>query len=376
MVDKRSETALPDDAPLMKRLLERAWEFDFFQAIWLLERSVGGGQSVGGRGPISAESLRFRPHVSMAFPPTDLRRIFKHDKQNGAPGYLLEATFLGLYGVSTPLPLHYAIDVLRSVEPYNPLAVEAAGENRPGAAGPERVDTGSAPVRDFLDIFHHRFLSLFYRAWTKYRYNVTFGMPDRDAVTDFLLWLIGLSPECQEETLGVNPIGMIRYAGALTQRPRSAVMLEGILGDYWRDLPVSVDQFKGRWVPLSPSDTNVIGSTNCCLGMDLTVGAQVFDLSGAFNVSLGPVDWETYVTLLPDGESHNKTRSLVRLYCMDPLSFTLEIKLRAGDVPETRLGSDDGAGRLGFTSWVRTEDLPETSVVFDESSAALAGRVA
>ena len=54
------------------------------------------------------------------------------------------------------------------------------------------------------------------------------------------------------------------------------------------------------------------------------------------------------------------------MYCTDPLAFTIEVTLRAGEVPEMRVDSEGGS-RLGFTSWVRTADLPETSVVFEAS---------
>ena len=165
--------------------------------------------------------------------------------------------------------------------------------------------------------------------------------------------------------LGVSPLRMIRYAGTLTQHPRSAASLEGLLLDYWKRVPIEVEQFVGRWVPLKPIDLNRLGALNSRLGVDLTVGEQVYDISGAFNIKLGPMDWATYLTFLPDGPRYAETRSIVLLYCADPLSFSIEAGLRAGQVPEFQLTSDDATGRLGYTTWVRTSDLPETSVTFD-----------
>ena len=63
-----------------------------------------------------------------------------------------------------------------------------------------RTDRG-APVcarcrtlRDFLDIFNHRMISLFYRAWEKYRFPVAYERGGRrtDRFTGYLLDLIGL----------------------------------------------------------------------------------------------------------------------------------------------------------------------------------------
>ncbi|MBK8269755.1 MAG: type VI secretion system baseplate subunit TssG [Planctomycetes bacterium] len=157
----------------------------------------------------------------------------------------------------------------------------------------------------------------------------------------------------------------------LTQHPRSAVSLEGVLWDYWEGrLDIEVRQHVGRWVALPVEDLNRMGMANSRLGEDMTAGEQVFDLSGAYNIRIGPVDWETYNALLPDGEAHAQTRALAKLFTMDPLLFTMEIRLKSGVVPQMNLTSDGAAGRLGLTSWVRTKDVPETSVSFTELSCA------
>jgi type VI secretion system protein ImpH len=104
------------DRSLIDRLVRRGWEFDFFPAVWLLERFAAGGAPVGEVGPVSAERIRFRPEVSMVFPATDVRRVAVVDGPSEDESiYQIDVTFMGLYGVSTPLPLHYAVDVLRSV---------------------------------------------------------------------------------------------------------------------------------------------------------------------------------------------------------------------------------------------------------------------
>jgi type VI secretion system protein ImpH len=357
--------------PLMKRMLERGWEFDFFKAVWNLERYATDRTPIGGRGPVSQEAIRLRPEVSMGFPATDVRRIARRDDPTGGPPfYRIDLTFMGLYGVSTPLPLHYAVDILRLVAGQSAESpAEGSDTADRGAVGTSDPEAECAPARDFLDLLHHRLLSLFYRAWTKYRYEVSFGHPGRDEVTTYLTYLIGGSPTHGEDELGVPPVRLLRYAGILTQHPKSAVAIQGMLRDYWGNVPIDIDQFVGRWVTLAPDDMNAIGVANSRPGENLILGQQVYDLSGAFNVAIGPVDWETYLDFLPDGERFAQTRSLVRLAYSDPLAFTLRIRLKAGVVPEVQLYSDHRAARLGYTSWVRTDQLPETSVTFDAESA-------
>ncbi len=347
---------------LLRRLLDRGWEFSFFQAVWLLERCWTQLLPVGGRGPAAREGLRFRPDVGLGFPSTDVRRIaeVKHP-ESGTPLHRVDVTFLGLYGVATPLPLHYAIRVLRAVDRE---ALSMAHAEAPHRHADPAAET--APERDFLDILHHRVISLFYRSWLKYRYPMQFGLPSRDVLTDYLQWLIGLSPTWSRKEIGLQPLRLVRYAGTLPQHPRSATTLEGLLYDYWAEqYPIRVQQFVGRWVALPPDNLNAIGMVNSRLGVDLTVGEQVYDLSGAFNVTIGPVDWNAYLTFLPDGERFKETQRLIQLFAMDPLSFTIEVVLQPGEVPEMQLTSDDASSRLGFTSWPRVDEMPETSVTFE-----------
>lgn len=352
---------------LLQRLINRGWEFDFFQAVWLLERYCGSPTPVGGRGPVAAEPIRFRPEVSMGFPSTDVRRITPLAAAGQGPTgvpegetlYRIDATFMGLYGVSTPLPLHYAVEILRAVDPYE---ARPPVSDTPDSA--VEIEPESAPARDFLDIFHHRLLSLFYRSWTKYRYHVTYGMPGRDTVTPFLLWLIGCQRGYDQAILGVEPIRLIRYAGLLTHHPKPAVSLEGLLGDYWGGMPIKVNQWIGRWVALNLADLNVIGVTHCRLGVDLTVGEEVYDLSGAFSITIGPMDWATYMMFLPGEWCYEQTCSLVHYYCCDPLAFNLEVRLLPGEVRPMHLASDDEAGRLGMTSWIGEEPSKELSISF------------
>jgi type VI secretion system protein ImpH len=350
--------------PLAERLVQEGCRFDFFQAVWLLERYFGGDTLVGQRGPLAQETLRFRPDLSLGFPATDVSRILAGRRPDTDEPYrLMEVTFLGLYGVATPLPLHYAIDILRSADVAT-LPEAGAG---PAGARPAPAAAGASPVRDFLDVFHHRLISLFFRSWLKYRYERAFAAPQRDVMTEYLRLLCGLPPGADADTLGVAPLRMLRYEGTLTQHPRSATTLAGLLSDFWGGLPITVQQFVGQWLPVAAADQNRMGNLNCSLGTDLTVGQQVYDLSGSFCIRIGPVDWETYLTFVPGGSRFRQTRAIAKLYCCDPLAFRFEVTLRAGEVPELCLSSAGAVGALGLTSWVRTADMAETTVTFTAS---------
>ena len=134
------------------KLATEFFEFDFFQAVRVLEKLAPKRAPVGLDGAPGEEVARFRAHLSMAFPPSQIVALDPAGEER--PNPLLTVTFLGLYGPSGVLPTHYTqllMDIQRDVR------------------GPERRS-----LRDWLDLFNHRFISLFYRAWEKYRFHLQY----------------------------------------------------------------------------------------------------------------------------------------------------------------------------------------------------------
>ncbi len=363
-----SRNSWQDPSGVGDRLASEGYRFDFLQAVWLLERYGDSGTKVGERGPVADERISFRPDVSMGFPSTEIKGIFRRETPEGVTSYLFDQTFMGLYGVSSPLPLHYAVDVIRAVESAD-VSDEGSGRFRSGdkrdASVADAAVSGRAPVRDFIDILNHRLVSLFYRSWLKYRFERTFQLEGRDSITNYLALLIGCPPTHNRQTLGIDPLRLIRYAGVLTQRPRSATTLEGVLQDYWQGLGCHSQQCVGRWVLIEESDQNRLGRQNTTLGEDVCLGSQVYDLCGSFILTVGPMDWETYLAFLPDETNFDETKRLTMLYCTDPLDFSFEFVLKEKEVPQMRVDSSPQSARLGYTSWLRTDEVSETSVVFD-----------
>ena len=353
-------------AKALERISTEGHRFDFFQIVWLLQRFMDDKSPVGREGPIAKEPLRFRPHLSMGFPATDVRRVTPiQDEDGNIDRFKLDATFLGLYGVTTPLPLNYAIRVLRTVQQQNRSAGSEAGPERAADANESDAYFQSSPLRDLLDLVHHRLLSFFFRAWLKYRHYAAYCLPEADPISEHLSWMIGCPPHFDDAALGVPRLQLIRYAGMLTQHPRSASSLEGMLKDFWPGLPFQTRQAVGRWVALPQANMHRMGKANASMGIDINVGEQVFDLSGAFDIILGPVDWVTYQAFLPDAGEFKRIRALTRLFCVDRLGFSVEIQLLPDQVPEMTLGGTSPGSRLGYTSWVRTGPMGPVSVRFE-----------
>lgn len=335
----------PPDPPLIRALLGEAHRFSFFQAVSLLERLRPEAVPVGQTGPPAREAIRFRPEVDLGFPSSSLSAVERigpageeWDGRSETERFRITANFLGLYGVDSPLPNHWSEDVLHEQD----------------------RDT---TVRDFLDLFHHRVYSLFYRTWTKYRYPVQFRGDGLDAFTQRIYKLLGWVPEEIEKETGIKPVRLLRYAGLFLQRPRSAAGLERLLSDWFGGEATEVVSCRGRWMALSGGDRARLGLGGTTLGGDLVLGDSVWDISGRYGIRLGPVGLERYLRLLPEGDDHRAVGKLTELYVVDRLEAELEIRLRAEEVPRLCLRSEN-APRLAWTTWLLSDTPAEASVRF------------
>lgn len=314
--------------PLIAELERDFRSFSFFRAVWLLERARPGAAPVGELGPARDEAVRLRPSTSLAFPSADVLELERREDEAGA-WWRVTTPLLGLYGVTSPLPSFYSEDILQA----------------------ELREEEEDPGRLFLDVLNHRLLSLLYRAWSKYRWEFTYRPDGSDRMSQRLLGWLGLATPEQQATLGVPPGRLLRYAGALTQRPRSAGLVAGVLAD-WFDVPVHVEQCVARRVAVPVEDRNRLGMANATLGGDLVVGERVLDRGGKCRVRLGPLPFETYETLHPGGTRHPALCELAAFLLPDALVFDLGFEVQPETVPPLRLSRDEDARRLGWSTWL------------------------
>jgi len=156
---------------VLDRLTSAPWEFDFFAAVraFLADRTR---RPVGTDALPDAEAVRFRGHPSLAFPPSQLHALTPPTADRPVP--LLTVTFFGLCRANGVLPTHYTQALIPTVT--------------------DDADTDHDALRDWFDLFNHRFVSFFYRAWEKYRFYVPFerGEYRRTATDPFTLAIRGL----------------------------------------------------------------------------------------------------------------------------------------------------------------------------------------
>jgi type VI secretion system protein ImpH len=354
------------DPPLDEQLWSEGYRFAFFQAVRLLEQLAPDRRPVGSDHPHDREAVRFRAYPSLKFPASEIHEI-EPPREEGGPARMTVA-FFGLTGPLGALP-----------QPYTELLIE-------------RIARKDRTLRDFLDLFNHRLVGLFYRAWEKYRYwssadralrreaEAIEAGPERfrsfiieqrprlDLVSQILLDLTGLgTPALRHQTrirdhleprTGIEDETFRFYSGLLAQRHRSAIGLEGMIEDYF-ECRTRVVLFCGRWLRLDEEDRSyLVPGGNVEVGVTAVAGERVWEAQGKFRVRLGPLGYARFCEFLPIGEAFDPLGDLVRIYAGAQFDFDVELLLRSEEAPWCRLDPSAGIGPNPTSStWSTTSPL-------------------
>ncbi|MCC6416940.1 MAG: type VI secretion system baseplate subunit TssG [Gemmataceae bacterium] len=335
-------------------LLRAPYRFDFFQAVRLLERLAREAARADPRRPAAPvgedeaphrEAVRFRALPSLSFPPAPVSKIdwpaADGARTNGTvPPAAMVVAFLGMIGPQGVLPPHYTALLLR------------------------RVRGKDFSLRDFLDLFHHRAVSLFYRAWEKYRLPFTYERARLDAAggeEDLTAWcvycLAGVGTGGLRGRLAIDDEAFLYYAGHFAHYPRSAAALEGILQDYF-ELPIQIQQAQGQWLVLDDVDQSSLptpahrNGRNCQMGVNAIVGERIWDVQGKFRVRVGPLTYDQFRRFMPDGDGLRALCQLARAYVGPEFDFDVHLILRRDAVPPCQVTTAaPELPRLGGNTW-------------------------
>lgn len=257
---------------------------------------------------------------------------------------VMEVLFLGLFGPNGPLPLHlteYARDRL--------------------------IHEDDPTFKRFADVFHHRLLLLFYRAWATSSPAASYDRPDMNRFEDFIGSLVGIGAGSLKQRDDMPDLAKLYYSGRLSNKTNNAEGLQAILSDFFK-LPVQLEQFVGHWLELPDNALCRLGSDPevGTLGMNVMVGTHFWDCQQAFRIVFGPLDLQDYLRLLPSGDTMTRVSAIVRNYIGDAMLWDLNLVLKKEEVPPLRLGE---FGELGWSTWLcdRNEDRDVTDLVLQPS---------
>jgi type VI secretion system protein ImpH len=322
-----------DDRSVEEGLFEEGHRFDFFQAVRLLESAFPERSEPGVGIDPGSEVVRFRSNVGFGFPAADVEKVDRPGEEDEPAAMLVN--FLGLAGGLGPLPRWVTELIL------------------------ERRNRKDTALKDFLDIFNHRLVSILYRARKKYRTALHWRSPEESATTRPFFGLVGLGTEGLENRMGVRDRSLLLYTGLLSRAAKSMVGLVAVLEHYF-GCQVELAPFRGRWFDLADDQRTFIGLSgqNQELGRGVVLGTRVWDQTASFELTLGPLGLDRFMEFLPIGAEHRPLRALTEFYVGQDFLFDVRLCIAADEVPVSRLGGDRAA-RLGWTSWLKTTDFGE-----------------
>lgn len=306
------------ERPLLPALLADAPRMNFFRFCELIELAAPEAASIGTTDSPSAEPVRFRSRARLGFPSREIDRV-EYDADDAAAPPSIRTTFLGLYGVDARMPTYF---------------VDEVAQNRDGAE----------PLAAFLDIFHHRILTQYYRVWRKYRYPVGYRQGGSDPVSRYLLSYVGLgfgTGRTHQASSFVDPRKLTSMLGVIAQRTRTAEGLAGVLRHAAPDAGITVEEFYPVWREVNDYEPAALGE-QCLLGRGF------YDRSNAVRVIITPHTRQAVLDLTPGNHAHREIMALLRFYLGYEGEAHLEMHVRPGLMPKPVLAPKQTS--LGLTT--------------------------
>jgi type VI secretion system protein ImpH len=320
--------------PIRALLEQEPYSVRFFQAVRLLERLYPERNPVGLFVTPSSEVVRFSSVPTLTFPASEVHGLV--EREDGQS--VLQVNFMGLCAAVGALP-----------DPYVEFLLERAKAK------------DRAPA-EFFDLFNHRIISLFYRAWQKYRFYIAYERTgsSEDLISRKLLDLIGLGTKGLTHRMNIEDEACLYYCSLLAQRRPTAQGLRQLIEDYF-DVPVAVEQFTGTWNRLPPGNLTCLldqGVFSERLGMGTVVGDEFWDQHGTITLRLGPMSFDRYCEFLPGASASRELCAWLRFYANREFDFVIRLVLERSGTPPAELGAEGPqASRLGLVSWVRNRPM-------------------
>lgn len=318
----RESRQTADPLALEAALRARPEAFEFFEAMRLLECAYPALPRLGHSTRPAEDPVRLGHAVSLEFPSRSIERF--ETRTADRPGRLY-GLFLGLFGPHGPLPLHlteHAVDRERNAKDRTLVA--------------------------FADVFHHRMLSLFYRAWADAQPTVQMDRPEEDRFRTYIGALIGIATPHLEKRDALPDEYKRFFAGRLVAQSRNAEGLMSFLEHYF-GVPVRVIEFVAGWMKLPGDACLHMGRGMASLGRDALLGAHVRGAQERFRLRIGPLERNEFNRFLPGSDALRQLVAAVRMYVGDEKGWDLQLVLKKEDVPLTYVGK---AGRMGFNTWM------------------------
>ncbi len=314
---------------------ELPWEAGFISIMRAIAARTPSLPAPGTATLPSQERFRLGQDASTTFAPREISRInWLDDKVN------IQLYSLGIWGAQGAMPLN-----------LSELAYSRNAQH-------------DRSLNDFVDIFHHRALSLFYRAWYLSQDTATLDRKDDERFSFYVGSLVGLDPiELDPAPLPVH--ARLATAAHLIREARNPDGLLGAMQHYFQ-VSIRMEEFELQWIFLEPGDQTALGDDRgaTLLGDGAILGNTVLDRQHKFKLVMGPLTLNQYMQFSPWGADMPVLRELVRSFIGFEYAWDVQLVLAPDQVP---ISSLDGSHQLGYATWLERErhDVPVYGMSFE-----------
>ncbi|SEA18169.1 type VI secretion system baseplate subunit TssG [Alkalimonas amylolytica] len=309
-------------------------DMDFYQAVFAIEQQLGAEQKhwhgVGRDSFPRDELIRFKAVQNLGFPGNAITAVQQKACQDASlAAFEMVVSFFGLTGPSGVLPIHYSELVL------------------------ERLKQKDPTMRDFFDLFNHRLISLFYRAWEKYRFACQYqARPGSIDPFSFVM----------QQLTGQESNTCLFYGGFYSRSVPSAQQLSLQLS-HLLSADVEVMPLTGRWIHLARSEQSRLASLHQPdgqygqLGRSSMLGSKVWDISSVVELCI-QAESSVIQSLLPGKPGYLRMQQLLSHYLEPSMQCRVRLKARVADFP---IASLNGRSQLGMGGVLMAADARNSS---------------
>jgi type VI secretion system protein ImpH len=325
---------------LKKQLLKAPFTFEFAQAAHILYGQAHGDEtqkiffrSTLTLSPSASDIFRVQPMAHIQFgKPTRSPKSASH--QTDATFINLHVNFFGIAGSHGPLPLAYTERIFHNLKKH------------------DRV------LSDFLDIFNHRLLNIFFRLKQKFYPVLSWSPPEESSSGHILSALTSYQPILKN---AFPERALLRLSQVLWKKPHTSEGLARLLSHHF-NIPVQITPFIGGWHPiprnqrttLRPGGRNVLGNT-------FMVGQRTWCQDDGILVGMTIPSMDLFLNLLPEGKYYFAVYKLIALY-VGP-RFHFKVVLSISNAHPFPLGLAKKPFFLGWTSWIGDPKNKKATVV-------------
>jgi type VI secretion system protein ImpH len=317
------------DLEQLAQLHNEPYAFNFNAALRQLECFYRDRPLLGRSARPVDDPVRLGQKPSLQFAPSTIAEFISNP--DALPQ--MKVLFFGLFGPNGPLPLHLTDFARHRIR-----------------------DAKDSTLADFADMFHHRLLCLFYRAWADKEPTVQLDRPKQDRFTCYVGSLLGIGEASLQNRDDYPDHAKLHFAAYLGCQTQHGEGLEAMIKDFFQ-VPSSIDEFIGEWLDIPAQSYCYLDGDRSTgqLGVSAIIGIKSWQCEHKFRITLGPLALVDYESFLPSGNKLNQLLALVNNYVGFELNWELNLLLKKEQVPAVRLGY---YGQLGWTSWLQTGSRP------------------